>query len=152
VRDGRKRKRRVLGYSAIAVGTASTIVFLSPIFPIGIEGLVIGAIFFGIAWWALGNASFSRLLHPVGRPPAEATVPIDPLLPVQILRLAREAGGTLTVAQVAMELNIPISEAQTGLLACVRSGSASEDYNVEAGYAVFTFPEFRRPEPGSEGS
>ncbi len=148
VHDGTKKRRRVLGYGAIALGTVSAIVFLSPIFPIGFEGLLVAAVFFGIAWWALGNASFSRLLRPFARPPAEPPVQIDPLLPVQILRLARERGGTLSVAQVAMELNIPISEAQAGLLACVRSGSASEDYDVEAGYAVFSFPEFRRPESG----
>lgn len=125
---------------------------MSPIFPIGFEALFIGAVFFGIAWWALRKPGRSRFASPFARPPIEPPVPIDPLLPVQILRLARERGGTLTVAQVAMELNISIPEAEAGLVACVRSGNATEDYNVEAGYALFTFPEFRRPDSPGEGS
>jgi hypothetical protein len=141
-----KKGRRVVGYGAIVLGTASTIVFMSPIFPIGIEAFLIGGVFFGIAYWALANpgiAGIARRLFPrLVEPPG----PIAPRLPVQILRFARERHGELTVSQVAIELNIPIPEAEAGLNACVLSGNATEDYDVRRGFALYRFPEFTSPD------
>jgi len=145
-----KNGRRVLGYGAITLGTVSTIVFLSPIFPIGFEAFFIGAIFFGIAYWALAKPSINGILRRFVPRAIEPSIEIDPLLPVQILRMAREREGSLTVSEVAIELNVPIATAEAGLRACVRSGSASEEYDLALGYAQFNFPEFSRIKDESE--
>ncbi len=145
--NGVKDGRRVLGYGAIAFGTVSTIVFLSPIFPIGIEAFFVGAIFFGVAYWALAKPSLSGIIRRFVPRAVEPPIDIDPLLPVQILRLAREHDGNLTVSEVAIELNVPIAVAEAGLRACVRSGNASEEYDLARGYAEFKFPEFSQTDP-----
>lgn len=148
-----KNGRRVFGYGAVTLGAASTIVFLSPIFPIGFEAFLVAALFFGAAYWALAKPTFTgllRLIAPrIAAPPPE---PTDPLLPVKILRLARAHHGTLTVSQTAIELNIPINEAEAGLAACVRASSATEDFDMRRGYALYLFPEFSDPAsaPGEE--
>jgi hypothetical protein len=71
----------------------------------------------------------------------------DRLLPVRILKLAQQHGGVLTVARVAMELNVPLDQAQAGLDECVRAGNALPDYDVARGHALYRFPEFLEPEP-----
>jgi hypothetical protein len=72
-------------------------------------------------------------------------VAIDPLLPVRILRLAREKAGALTVSEVAISLNVPLEQAEEGLRACVRAGNATMDYDVTRGFTFYTFPEFLPP-------
>lgn len=148
-RRGMSKWRRVLGYAAIVCGGISVFVFASPIFPIGIEGFFVGAAFFAAGIWALAGKELSSLTRKAAgirwraRKPA---VRIDPLLPVSILRLARERGGILTVSEAAIGLNVPLDQAEAGLRACVRSGAAVEDFDIPRGYSLFSFPEFLPPD------
>lgn len=85
------------------------------------------------------NRPSPRRLASRGSGPA---VPIDPLLPVRILKLAKERAGTLTVAEVAMDLNVPLDQAQAGIDQCVNAGNAVPDYDIPRGLALYRFPEF----------
>ncbi len=90
--------RRLLGYAALAAGGVGTFVFLSPLFPIGVEAFLVGGVFFILGLWALLGPELRSLLRQIlrarsgggsgGRGPAPR-VSMDPLLPVRILRLAR---------------------------------------------------------------
>ncbi len=123
------------------------VVFLSPIFPIGVEAFLLAGVFFTAGAWVLAGRdvqkSFRRWIHAVGRRP---TVSIDPLLPVRILRLARERAGSITVSDVATALDVPLDQAEEGLRACVRTGNAIEDFDIPRGFTLFRFPEFMAPE------
>ena len=74
-------------------------------------------------------------------------LPIDPLLPVRILRLAKDHAGIITVAQVAIELNVPLAHAEAGLAECVRAGNAMPDYDIAHAHPLYRFPEFLPPDP-----
>jgi hypothetical protein len=141
------KKRRTLGYVFFTLGGICTFVFLSPIFPIGVEAFLIGGLFFAAGAWVLAGRdvrkTVSRGIRARGRRPAVA---IDPLLPVRILRLARERGGSITVSDVATALDVPLDQAEEGLRACVHSGNAVEDFDIPRGYTLFRFPEFMSPE------
>ncbi len=134
--------RRFLGYSAVVVGAISTVVFLSPIFPVGVEAFLVGGVFFAAGAWALAGPDIRGALRRLIRTVPRASVSIDPLLPVRILRLAARRQGTLSVSDVAIELDVPLDQAQEGLRACVRAGSAAEDFDLSRGYSLFRFPEF----------
>ncbi|WP_455381254.1 hypothetical protein [Salinispira pacifica] len=137
-----KKGRRLFGYTAIALGAISSVVFISPIFPIGFQAFLLAALFFGAAYWALARPTLPGILNRIAPRLQEPPPPVDPMLPVRILRLARENHGTLTVSEVAIELEVPVSEAEAGLRACVRSSSAVEDFDVRRGFALYRFPEF----------
>jgi hypothetical protein len=137
--------RRFLGRSALVVGVISTVVFLSPIFPIGVEALLVGGLFFGAGAWALAAPDIRGALRRFIRTVPRSSVSIDPLLPVRILRLAAHRQGTLSVSEVAIELDVPLDQAQEGLRVCVRAGSATEDFDLSRGYSLFRFPEFSEP-------
>jgi hypothetical protein len=64
---------------------------------------------------------------------------------VRILKLAKSRGGTLTVSEVAIELDVPLDHAEAGLEACVRAGNALPDYDVARGHMLYRFPEFIDP-------
>jgi hypothetical protein len=146
-----KKTRRILGCISLALGGASIVVGLSPLFPIFAEAFLIGGAFIAGGTWALAGpeitGAFRRLklanTPEAGRRPGSA---IDPLLPVRILKLAREKAGILTVSEVAIGLNIPIELAEEGLRACVRSGNAMASFEVALGYSQYRFPEFLTPE------
>lgn len=142
-----QKPRRAFGYTLFAFGGICTVVFLSPIFPIGVEAFLLGGIFFAAGAWVLVGRdmkkSFRHWIHDVGRRPA---ISIDPLLPVRILRLAREKAGSITVSDVATALDVPLDQAEEGLRACVRAGNAIEDFDIPRGYTLFRFPEFMTPE------
>ena len=72
--------------------------------------------------------------------------PKDPMLAVRTLRLASERRGKLTVAQTAMELNVPIDSAEAALDECAAKGSAFIEVDRETGIPSYRFPEF---EPSS---
>lgn len=146
--------RRSLGYTALVLGGISTFVFLSPLFPIGIEAFIVGGIFFCAGAVALGGKRicefFQRLRS--ARPTQRKSVePVDPLFPVRILKLAKEHGGVLTITAVAIAFSVPLDRAEAGLDACVRSGNATVNFDIPRGYAVYSFPEFlQAPEqPGA---
>ncbi|WP_304225558.1 hypothetical protein [Gracilinema caldarium] len=66
----------------------------------------------------------------------------DPLIAVRVLRLAEQKRGLLSVSQTAMELNIPLSDAEAGLDECVARGTASIEVDTNTGLAFYRFPEF----------
>jgi hypothetical protein len=68
-------------------------------------------------------------------------------LPVRILKLAKQGRGLLTVAEVAIELNVPLDQAQAGFDECVRAGNAFPDFDMIRGLSVYRFPEFAEPDP-----
>lgn len=147
-----KKSRRILGYSLFAVGVAGFLVGASPIFPVVVEAFVVGGILIAAGLWVLAGPELRASLRgaarassnsrrPARKPPAPRTM-IDPLLPVRILKLAREHKGTLTVAEVAMGLNVPLDSAEAGLSECVRSGNAIPDYDIARNHPMYRFPEF----------
>ena len=138
--------RRFLGYSLLVFSAVATFVFISPIFPIGVEAFLIGAVFFSLGLWALSGPYLRTILKRTARTIRKTQVAIDPLLPVRILRLAKERGGTLTVSNVAIELNVPLDQAAEGLMACIRAGNATEDFDIPRGHTLYRFPEFLPPE------
>ncbi len=93
-------------------------------------------------------AGFSALRAPRLTEGARRSRPHGPAAAVRVLKLARELGGVLTVAQVAMELNVPLDQAQAGLDECVRAGNAFLDYDMARGHALYRFPEFVGPDRG----
>ena len=147
-----RKRRRVLGYILTGLGVASIVDFFSPI-PIptvGITSFVSGGILIAAGlyflylrdmdWKSLiGGARTARRLQ--RRPP------LDPLVPVGILKLAREKAGILTVATVAMALSLPLDTAEQGLEECVSRGVASPDFDETKSAVVYRFPEFLPPPP-----
>jgi hypothetical protein len=158
------KTQRVVGWGAIALGAASILVGASPLFPIFIEAFVIGGVFFAAGAWVLAGkelrASIRRAVRVLreSRKPARsagksaAAALIDPLLPVRILKLAKAKNGVLTVAEVAIELNVPLNQAEAGLSECVRAGNALPDYDIPHGHPYYRFPEFLPPEPSRIGT
>jgi hypothetical protein len=150
--------QRIIGYTLLAVGVASIFVGASPLFPIGLEAFLIGTVFLAAGAWVLAGrelrATVRRLiaLRMAQRRGARRgadrgeSSPADPLLPVRILRLAKDHAGVVTLALVAMALDVPLDQAEAGLSACVRAGNAVADYDVTHGHASWRFPEFLPPE------
>jgi hypothetical protein len=151
-----QRGRQIIGFGGLGLGVVSILVGSSPLFPIYLEAFVIGGAFFAAGVWVLAGpelrGAVRRLLSAwrstrrVGNRHGTGPTVIDPLLPVRILRLAKAHGGILTVAQVAMELEVPLSHAEAGLNECVRAGNAVPDFDISRAHAVFRFPEFLPPE------
>jgi hypothetical protein len=147
-----KGPRKALGYTFIAAGGAATLVFLSPIFPIGVEAFLVGGVFFGIGAWFLAGKEIRDLvfkllkLRTTQRPEAPLPPPaIDPLLPVKVLKLAKERQGVLTVSEVAISLSVPLDHAEQALKVCVKLGNALLDFDSSRGYTFYTFPEYLPP-------
>jgi hypothetical protein len=154
-----KGSRRFLGYGAIAAGAAGILVGASPLFPVFLEAFVVGGALIAVGLWVLAGPELRASLRKAARlkvsprssarrPPAPRVV-IDPLLPVRILRLAREHRGILTVAEVAMGLSVPLDQAEAGLSECVRAGNAMPDYDIPRAHALYRFPEFIEPDEQS---
>jgi hypothetical protein len=153
------RPQRILGYGAIALGVASILVGSSPLFPIYLEAFVIGGVFIAAGTWVLAGPELRETVRRAIKSAREAKRAtrrsarrsgadwIDPLLPVRILKLAKEQEGILSVAQVAMELNVPLDQAEAGLTECVRAGNAIPDYDIARAHALYRFPEFAAPDP-----
>jgi hypothetical protein len=154
------KRQRIVGYGLFGLGAASIIVGASPIFPIFIEAFVIGGAFFAAGAWVLAGKELRdsvrrgiRLWRESRSPSRRFTgrkgptiAGIDPLLPVRILKLAKEKSGVLTVADVAIDLNVPLDQAEAGLAECVRAGNALPDYDIPRAHAYYRFPEFLSPE------
>lgn len=151
-----KARRRFLGYCFIALGGAGILVGASPLFPVFLEAFVVGGALIAAGLWVLAGPELRESLRKAARlkmsprssqrrPPAPRVV-IDPLLPVRILRLAREHKGILTVAEVAMNLSVPLDQAEAGLSECVRAGNAMPDYDIARAHALYRFPEFIEPD------
>ena len=147
-----KNLRRAVGYSSFVLGGVSIIFGLSPVIPTVLDAILLGGGFFALGAWALAGPEIRSLFKTltervkIAKRAEKATVVIDPLLPVRIIKLAKERLGTLTVSEVAIALTIPLEQAEEGLAACVRNGNALVDFDVPLGYAKYRFPEFLPPE------
>lgn len=155
--------KRVVGYGLVGFGALSVIDFFSPI---PIPTTFLGAFFTGGvaivagAWLLTGGGWLAYLkrwaaTRDRGLERKPDSVRFDPLLPVEILRLARERGGLLTVSNVSIELNVPLDQAGAALEECVRRGNAFPDYDIDRQHAVYRFPEFMPPRqslPGDDPS
>ena len=69
---------------------------------------------------------------------------VDPLMAVRVLRFAERQKGVLTVAKTAMELDVPIDDAEAAMDECVSKGSAYIDVDRKTGIPSYHFPEFER--------
>lgn len=156
-----KLSQRVIGWGAVALGAAFVFVGAVPFFQgIHWEGVFIGlASFVGGAWVLAGPELRAtvrkaiKVMRESGRTMRKQNVRqsavvtgIDPLLPVRILKLAREKNGILSVADVAIGLDVPLDHAEAGLAECVRAGNAVPDYDIAGAHPVYRFPEFLPPD------
>ncbi len=149
-----KNLSRVTGYIVIALGGAALFIGSSPLFPVFFEAFLVGGALIGVGLWILAGRDLRGLLRRAVRTSRAAgtfrgaksqrrtPVIIDPLLPVRVLKLAKTREGTLSVSDVAIELNVPLDHAEAGLEACVRAGNALPDYDVARGHMLYRFPEF----------
>jgi hypothetical protein len=155
-----KLSQRVIGWGLVAAGGISLFVGVSPLFEIRGEAYLLGTALFATGAWVLAGRELRDTIrralrswkddrrssrHVAQRGPGAVAL-MDRLLPVRILKLARENAGVLTVALVAMELNVPLDQAQAGLDECVRAGNAFPDYDIARGHALYRFPEFAGPD------
>jgi hypothetical protein len=158
-----KLSRKLVGWVVVAISGICIFIGVSPLFAVRAEAYLLGIIGFAAGAWVLVGAEVRHSARRLAkmkiqqrrtfRRAADAkTAPsalIDPLLPVRILKLAKEHAGTLTVAGVAMELNVPLIQAQAGIDECVRMGNAVPDYDIPHGHALYRFPEFLAPDQNS---
>jgi len=156
-----KLSQRVIGWGLVGFGAVTVLAGAIPwVEAIHLEGVFIGLASFAAGAWVLAGKELRgtirrglrawqdtrRSARNVSQRGPGAVALMDRLLPVRILKLAREQGGVLTVAQVAMELNVPLDQAQAGLDECVRAGNAFPDYDMARGHALYRFPEFVGPD------
>lgn len=156
------RWKRILGYILLGFGILSIIDFFSPI---PIPTTFLGAFFTGViaigagAWLLTGGGWMAYVkrwaaTRTPGSTRQQPAVRFDPLLPVEIIRLAQKHDGLLSVSLVATELNVPLEQASAALEECVRQGNALPDYDIDRPHAVYRFPEFtpRRDRLTQDGS
>jgi hypothetical protein len=156
-----KFTRKIWGYILVGISAVCVFIGISPLFEIRAEAYLLGLISFAAGAWVLVGPEVRQSVRKlarslvrdrkaasraVPRQPAAPVARIDPLLPVRILKLAKERAGTLTVAAIAMELNVPLDQAQAGIDECVRMGNAVPDYDIPHGHALYRFPEFLSPD------
>jgi len=152
----RKKGRvgRVVGYVLAGFGILSIVDFFSPI-PVptvGLSAFISGGILVaaGLYFIYLRDVDWKSFLRRViSRKEPERVekpaAPVDPHVPVEILKLARERGGVLTVTTVAMELDVPLPVAEAGLEECVQRGVATPEYDDARRAVTYRFPEFLPP-------
>ncbi len=133
--------RRVLGVAMVLFG--ALIVSLGVIeleFAAIVVGSVFGAAGTGTVWWGLKAREHRRRALMTG-------------LQRQVLLLATEKGGTLTVTEVAASLNMSLSVGE-GVLDDMDDGLRVRSDVTNEGIIVYEFPELRhhpRLESGSAG-
>ncbi len=149
--------RRAAGFGCVIFGILNILDLGNPAIPtMGLQAIVVGALFIaggafllrpaGSAAPRLSSLFARRKGLGEGRRPS-----LDPLLPVRVLRLAEQRGGSLTVSAVAMSLEVGLDEAQAALDELVRKGAAGVDIDLATGIATYRFPEFL-PRPGESGA
>jgi hypothetical protein len=158
-----KSTQRVVGWGAVGFGALCVFVGAIPFFQgIHWEGIFVGLGSFATGAWILAGPELratirkgvrawretrkSSLERFRGSATGESEL-LDPLLAVRILKLARQQHGILTVAQAAIELDVPLDQAQAGMDECVRAGNAVPDYDIARGHPVYRFPEFTDSDP-----
>ncbi len=148
-----KSLQRTIGWSLVGLGAVSVFVGASPLFHAVIEPLIAGGLLFIAGAWMLAGKELRGTVRRGLRTARDTRFStrrsrlrgpgpqIDPLLPVRILKLARAHGGVLTIAEVAIELNVPLEHARAGISECVRTGNAVADYDIPRGHELYRFPE-----------
>jgi hypothetical protein len=151
--------RRFFGNVLIVLGALNILDFASPrpIPTVGPSAFIVGGVLIGFGFFlraerdASGKIQWGRLKTLLNanagtaKKKTEDGQARDPMLAVRTLRLASERGGKLTVAQAAMELDVPIDSAEAALDECTSKGSAFIDVDRETGIASYHFPEFEKP-------
>lgn len=155
------KMRNAIGNVLAAFGALNILNFWAPrpLPTVGPSAFIVGGFFIALGLWVRaprdgsGRIQWGRLAALVkpdsGRPEKirGASAPADPLLAVRTLRLASENGGSLTVAQAAMKLDVGLDAAQAALDECASKGTAYIDVDDGTGVASYRFPEFLpRPE------
>ncbi len=136
---------KVLGWGLIGLGALSVLDMGAPV-PVPTVGpvaIVTGLIFAATGGFILLKSSgrLAALFKDSAKTLLEPTVKIDPMLPVRILKLARQKGGILTVSMVAIELDLPLNVAEAGLDECARMGQASADFDMQKEIKYYKFHE-----------
>jgi len=152
--------RRFFGNLIIAFGVINILNFWAPrpIPTVGISAFIFGGLLIGagallkaqrdesgrIQWGRLFALLRSSAQKPVSgsSKKQETEHSIDPLLAVRVLRLAEENDGKLSIAQTAMQLNVPMGDAEAALDECTSRGTAYIEVNAGTGIASYCFPEF----------
>jgi len=144
--------RRVVGNALIVFGALNLLNFYAPrpIPTVGVSAFFFGGLFIGAGIFLKRRktelpegGSSKRSPLSFGAKDGRTAYKGDPLLAVRALRLASEKGGRLTVAQTAMELNVPLDAAEAALDECASRGNAYIDVDPSNGVASYRFPEFQ---------
>lgn len=145
--------RRFIGTLFIVLGALNVVNFWAPrpIPTVGPSAIMVGLLCLAAGLYlradrdASGRIRWDRLKALLSSRAAKGTgrkSSVDPLLAVRTLRLASARGGRLTVAQTAMELDVPIDQAEGALDECVSKGSAFIEVDEPKGIVSYRFPEF----------
>lgn len=150
--------RHFFGNLLIALGILNIANFWSPrpIPTVGLSAFIVGGLLIGAGFLLrakrdeAGRIQWGRLKSLLAaqsspKPRSTESRSRDPMLAVRTLRLASEKAGRLTVAQAAIELNVPIDSAEAALDECASKGGAFIEVDEKTGIATYRFPEFEAP-------
>jgi len=141
--------RRLAGAGLIGLGVANILNFWAPV-PVPTVGpsafiigglLVLGGFYLRLPQGSSGRIVWDRLFG-AARLGAARPKPVDPMLAVRVLKLASESGGSLTVSQAAIKLNVALDDAQAALDECAVKGTAYIQVDEATGIPAYKFPEF----------
>ena len=141
--------RRLAGAGLIGLGVANILNFWAPV-PVPTVGpsaciigglLVLGGFYLRLPQGSSGRIAWDRLFG-AARLGAARPKPVDPMLAVRVLKLASESGGSLTVSQAAIKLNVALDDAQAALDECAVKGTAYIQVDEATGIPAYKFPEF----------
>jgi hypothetical protein len=148
--------RKILGNLFILFGILNIANFWAPrpIPTVGPSAFIIGLLLIGTGMYIrldrdkAGNIQWDRIFPKAtkemrdDRRTAQKQNLVDPLIAVRVLRLAEQKRGILSISQTAMELNIPLADAEAGLDECVARGTATIEVDPKTGLPFYWFPEF----------
>ncbi len=122
--------RRIFGVGLILLGTVMVVAGIGPA-PMGliIAGSLIGATGTGSFWWGLRGLNERRKV-------------LMQHLQQQVLRLATHRGGTITVTEVAADLNLSLPAAEKILIAMDDGFRVRSEISTE-GVLYYEFPEVK---------
>lgn len=149
--------RRLAGAGLIGLGVANILNFWAPV-PVPTVGpsafiigglLVLGGFYLRLPQGSSGRIAWDRLFG-AARLGAARPKPVDPMLAVRVLKLASESGGSLTVSQAAIKLNVALDDAQAALDECAVKGTAYIQVDEATGIPAYKFPEFYKDDRTEE--
>lgn len=141
--------RRLVGAGLIGLGVANILNFWAPapVPTFGPSAFIMGGLLIGAGLLLRaprgesGRIAWDRLFG-IARLGAARPKPVDPMLAVRILKLASESGGSLSVSQAAIKLNVALDDAQAALDECAVKGTAYIQVDEATGIPAYRFPEF----------